>query len=64
MFAGKARSLALSGAPERCFTWVGSGTKLAKDKRSSLLQKFKSNKNAKCQLLTTGTNVKKHFIII
>jgi hypothetical protein len=44
VFVGKA----WSGAPERCFTWVGSGLtrkywtrleRLAKDKHSSLLQK-------------------------
>jgi hypothetical protein len=49
MFVGKATGLPESGAPERCFAWVGSGLtnkhytgleRLAKDKRSSLLRKF------------------------
>ncbi len=49
MFASKAKSLSLSGAPFRCFTWVGSGLickhqtrleRLARDKRSNLLRKF------------------------
>jgi hypothetical protein len=48
-FACKARSLAKSVAPDRCFTRVSSGhthklwiwlERLVKDKRSSLLQKF------------------------
>jgi hypothetical protein len=51
MFVGKARSLLYSEAPGRCFTRVGSGLthkhytrleKLARDKRSRLLQKFKN----------------------
>jgi hypothetical protein len=49
IIVGEARSLTLSGAPERCFTWVGSGItrkyynrleRLARDKHSSLLHKF------------------------
>jgi hypothetical protein len=45
---GEARSLPLSGAPEWCFTWDGSGltckhqtklVRLAMDKHSSLLRK-------------------------
>ncbi len=42
MFVGKVRSLPYRGAPERCFTQVGSTRleKLAKDKCSSLLQNF------------------------
>jgi hypothetical protein len=49
MFAGKDRSLPLSGAPEKCFDQEGSGLthkhqtsilRLARDKHSSFLQKF------------------------
>ncbi len=49
LFVGKARSLPLSGAPERCFTWVGSWLickhytileRLSRDEHSILLQKF------------------------
>ncbi len=44
MFVGKVRSLTKSGAPERYLANVGSGLtckgRLAKDKHSSLLQKF------------------------
>jgi hypothetical protein len=49
LFVGKARSLPLSLAPERCFTCVGSRLtckhyaiveSLARDKHASLLQKF------------------------
>jgi hypothetical protein len=49
MFVGKARGLLLSGAPEKGFTQVCSSLtckyytrleKLARDKRSTLLQKF------------------------
>jgi hypothetical protein len=49
MFVGKASSLPESGAPEMCFTWVGSWLthkhytileRLAGDKHSSLFQKF------------------------
>jgi hypothetical protein len=49
MYVGKARSLPYSGASKRYFTLVGSGLthkhltwleRLAKDKRSSLLQKI------------------------
>jgi hypothetical protein len=49
MFEGMARSLPKSGAPERCFTWVGSCVTrkhytilemLARDTHSSLLPKF------------------------
>ncbi len=48
MFEGKARSLPKSGAPERCFTRVGSGLtceyqarleNLVRDKPSNLLKK-------------------------
>jgi len=49
MFVGKARSLPKNEAPERCFTWLSSSLaykqqtrleRLARDKHSSLLQKF------------------------
>jgi hypothetical protein len=49
MFAGKARSLPKSRAPERYFTWVGSALKikykarlerLVRDKHTTLLRKF------------------------
>jgi hypothetical protein len=49
LFFGKARSLPLSAAPERCFTWVFSCLtckhytileRLARDKHSSLVQKI------------------------
>ncbi len=49
MFTGKARSPPLSGVPERCITWVGSGLtckhytrleRLARHKHSSLLRKL------------------------
>ncbi len=49
IFVGKARSLKYSGAPERCFSQIGFGLihfhfswleRLARDKRSSLLQTF------------------------
>jgi len=49
MFVGEARSLPYRGAPERCFTWIGSGhtckhwtwlERLARDKHSSLLRKY------------------------
>jgi len=48
MFVGKATGPHLSGAPERCFTWVGSGLtrkhytrleRLVREKHSSFLQK-------------------------
>ncbi len=57
MFAGKARSLPLGEAPEKCFTRVYSGltrndqAKLqsrAADQHSSLLQKFVDNDCKKC----------------
>ncbi len=50
LFVGKARSLPLNGAPQRCLTCVGIALpahtvytileSLARDKHSSLLQKF------------------------
>jgi hypothetical protein len=49
MFVGRARSLPNNGAPEMCFTRVGSYhscehytilERLARDKHSNLLQKF------------------------
>ncbi len=44
MFVGMTNNITKSGAPERCFTWIGTGhTKLkrhAKDKHSSLLKAF------------------------
>jgi hypothetical protein len=60
MIVGKVSSLPLIGAPERCFTRVGYGLirklytmleKLARYKRSSLLQKSFMN-------LATGVNLK------
>ncbi len=49
MFIVNSRGLSYSGAPERCFTWVGSGLtckhvtrleRLARDKHSRLLRKY------------------------
>ncbi len=44
MFVGKARSLPLSGARERCFTQVG---QLALDKHSNLFTKIRNLRSKK-----------------
>ncbi len=50
MLVGNYRNLPKSGTPEKYFTWVSSGLshkewiRLARDKHSSLLQKFINNR--------------------
>jgi hypothetical protein len=64
---GKAGSLPLSGAPERCFNWVDSCLpckqytilqRLARDEHSSLLQKFVANGSKKFNNIGPWDNLK------
>ncbi len=72
MFVGKARSLPWSGAPEMCFTRIGSGLtqkhrtrleKNASDKHSNLFQKSENYGHKKFYNIEPGCNVVITFVV-
>jgi len=71
MFVGEVRSLTFRGAPERCFTQVGYGLthkrwtrleRLARDKHSSLLQKYVNYGHKK--FYNTGPGMFRNFYLV
>jgi hypothetical protein len=73
MFEGKARNLTKSGAHGRCFTWAGFSLtrehqarleRLAREKRSSLLQKFVKYVFKKFYKIWPGDRTIKHLTLI
>jgi hypothetical protein len=72
MFVGKARSLLLSGACERCFIHLGSSLtskhetrleRLARDKHSSLFQKFVTYGRKKISKIGTKAQCYRTFFV-
>jgi hypothetical protein len=73
MFVSKARTLPYSGAPERGFTWIGSGptrkhfTRLERpvsNKHSSLLVIFVSYGEKSVENTAPGASIIKHFGLV